>query len=286
MDQFEGSVAVVTGGASGIGFALARRFAAEKMKIVLADVERGALEKAAEQLRGTGADVLEVVTDVSDGEALEELARRTVERFGKANVLCNNAGVQRSAPTWSLSMHEWKWMIDVNLLGVVHGIRAFVPRMLAQGDPCHVINTASFGGLISAPFMSAYAATKFAVVALSESMRAELMNTNVGVSVLCPAFVKTRLGDADRNKPGNLDDGLTPEEVEQRQNTGRAAAFMVESGIGAEIVADSVLEAIIRRRFYVITHPEQIGAVKKRTDAILEAATEAAEFLAMRQSRS
>jgi NAD(P)-dependent dehydrogenase (short-subunit alcohol dehydrogenase family) len=286
MDQFEGSVAVVTGGASGIGLAMARRFAAEKMKIVLADVEQDALSASADALRKSGADVLDVVTDVSVPEALEELAQKTVERFGKANVLCNNAGVQRSAATWQLSLREWKWMIDVNLYGVVHGVRAFVPRMLAQGDPCHVVNTASFGGLITAPYMSAYAATKFAVVALSESLRDELGPTNVGVSVLCPAFVKTRLGDADRNKPSDINEGLSGDELEQRQNIGRAAAAMVESGIPVEIVADCVVEAVVKKRFYVITHPEQIGAVKKRTDAILQAANEAAEFLVARQSRS
>jgi NAD(P)-dependent dehydrogenase (short-subunit alcohol dehydrogenase family) len=285
MDHFDGSVAVVTGGASGIGLAIARRFAAEKIKVVLADVEPGALAASAATLRQTGAEVLDVVTDVSDPEAVEALARKTVERFGKVNVICNNAGVQRSAPTWGLSLNEWRWMVDVNLLGVVHGIRSFVPRMLAQRDPCYVVNTASFGGLITAPYMSAYAATKFAVVALSESMHAELMNTNVGVSVLCPAFVKTRLGDADRNKPSSIDEGLSPDELEQRQNIGRAAAALVEAGIDVEIVADCVLEAMIKRRFYVITHPEQIGAVKKRTDAILKAATEAAEFLATRQQR-
>lgn len=286
MDQLEGTVAVVTGGASGIGFAMAERFAAEKMKIVLADVEPGALSDAAGTLRKRGADVLDVVTDVSDPEALEQLARRTVERFGKANVLCNNAGVQRSAPTWMLSMKEWKWMIDVNLLGVVHGIRAFVPQMIGQGDPCHIVNTASFGGLITAPFISAYGATKFAVVALSESLRAELTGTSIGVSVLCPAFVKTRLGDADRNKPGSIDDGLSEEEIEQRHNTGRMTVAMVESGIQAEIVADCVVDAIARGRLYVITHPDQIGAVKKRTDAILRAATEAAEFLEARRART
>jgi NAD(P)-dependent dehydrogenase (short-subunit alcohol dehydrogenase family) len=284
MEQFEGRVAIVTGGASGIGFALAERFAALEMKVVLADVERGALGQAAAKLRERGAEVLDVPTDVSDPDALERLACATLERFGKAHVLCNNAGVQRSAPTWMLSPSEWKWLIDVNLLGVVHGLRAFIPRMLEQGDPCHIVNTASFGGLVSAPYMSAYAATKFAVVAISEALQAELTGSNVGVSVLCPAFVKTRLGDADRNMPPALEDGLTPAQVEQRRNIGRAAAALVEAGVSTEIVCDAVVDAIVERRFYVITHPEQIGAVKKRTDAILQAATEAEALLARRRS--
>lgn len=282
MDEVRGSVAVVTGGASGIGFALAERFAAEKMKVVLADIEQTALDASVAVLRERGADVLGVRTDVSDPEALERLARATVERFGKANVLCNNAGVQRSAPTWKLSHKEWKWLLDVNLIGVVNGVRAFVPRMLEQGDPCHVVNTASFGGLVSAPFMSAYCATKYAVVAISESLRGELNGTNVGVSVLCPAFVKTRLGDADRNMPDALEEGLSAEEVEERRNIGRGAAALVEGGVSTDIVVHCVLDAVRTGRFYVITHPEQIGAFKKRADAILRAATEAEALLAAR----
>ncbi len=284
MQDLEGKVAVVTGGASGIGFGLAERFARVGMKVVLADVERGALESAAAKLRERGAEALGVETDVSDPEALERLARTTIERFGKANVLCNNAGVQRSAPTWMLSANEWKWLIDVNLLGVVNGLRAFIPRMLAQGDACHVVNTASFGGLIAAPYMSAYCATKFAVVAISESLSAELAGTSIGVSVLCPAFVQTRLGDADRNMPPALEDGLTADEVEQRRNIGRAAAALVEAGISTDTVCDCVVDAIRHQRFYVITHPEQIGAVKKRTDMILQAANEAEALLAAKRA--
>lgn len=279
MKDLEGTVAVVTGGASGIGFALSERFAREGMKVVLADIEPGALHEAAGRLRAQGADVFDVVTDVRSPEALEALAALAVERFGKVNVLCNNAGVQRSAPTWQLTPKEWQWLIDVNLLGVVNGIRAFVPRMLAQRDPCHIVNTASLGGLVAAPFMSAYNATKFAVVAISESLKAELSGTNVGVSVLCPAFVKTRLGAADRNLPEGLEVGMSPEEVEGRRNVGAGAAALVEAGISTEVVSHSVVDALRARRFYVITHPEQMGAFKKRADAILRAGAEADEVL-------
>ncbi|MBM4362847.1 MAG: SDR family NAD(P)-dependent oxidoreductase [Deltaproteobacteria bacterium] len=282
MEHLSGSVAVVTGGASGIGLALGKRFAAEGMQVVLADVEPGALEQAVAELSATGASVLGVRTDVSDPDALVRLRDATLARFGKVNVLCNNAGVQRSAPTWKLTDREWRWLVDVNLLGVVNGIRAFVPRMLEQGDPCHVVNTASLGGLVSAPFMSAYCSTKYAVVALSESLRGELGGSNVGVSVLCPAFVRTRLGDADRNMPDALEVGLSAEEIEERRNIGRGAAALVEGGISVDIVSDSVVDALRRGRFYVITHPEAIGAFKKRADIILRAATEAKEFLRSR----
>ncbi|HEX4476983.1 MAG TPA: SDR family NAD(P)-dependent oxidoreductase [Polyangiaceae bacterium] len=280
MEKLEGAVAIVTGGASGIGFALAERFAIEKMKVVIADIEDRALEEAVAKLRATTPDVIGVKTDVADEAAVERLADETVKRFGKVNVLCNNAGVQRSAATWQLSAREWKWLLDVNLTGVANGVRAFVPRMLAQGDPCHVVNTASFGGLVTAPFMSAYTATKYAVVAISETMRAELHGTNVGVSVLCPAFVKTRLGDAERNRPAELDAGLSAEDVEVRRSIGKGASALVEGGVSTDVVVKCVLDALHRNRLYIITHPEQIGAFKKRSDAILRAAADAEALLA------
>jgi NAD(P)-dependent dehydrogenase (short-subunit alcohol dehydrogenase family) len=279
MERFEGAVAVITGGASGIGFALAEGFAANKMKIMLADIEANALSAAEESLRSRGADVASFQTDVSDPDALEALAARTVERFGKANVLCNNAGVQRSAATWKLSPKEWKWLLDVNLVGVVNGVRAFVPRMLEQGDPCHVVNTASFGGLVTAPFMSAYSATKYAVVAISEAMKGELSRTNVGVSVLCPGFVKTRLGDADRNMPEGLEDGLAAAEVEERRAIGQGATALVEGGVSTDVVVKCVFDAIRNRRLYIITHPEQMEAFKKRVDAITRAAADTEALL-------
>jgi NAD(P)-dependent dehydrogenase (short-subunit alcohol dehydrogenase family) len=280
MDQFEGSVAVVTGGASGIGLALAEGFAAEKMKVVIADVHQKTLEAAERRLRDRGADVLAVHTDVSDADALEALADATVKRFGKANVLCNNAGVQRSAPTWKLSAREWKWVVDVNLFGVVNGIRAFVPRMLEQGDPCHVVNTASLGGLVTGPLMSAYSATKYAVVGISEAMRMELAQSNVGVSVLCPHFVRTSLGDADRNMPHGLEEGMPEAEVQARREFGKGATALVEAGVSTDIVVKCVIDALRTNRFYVITHPEEMGFFKVRVKLILEAAAEAEALLA------
>jgi NAD(P)-dependent dehydrogenase (short-subunit alcohol dehydrogenase family) len=223
--------------------------------------------------------VIAVRTDVSDPDAVEALAEAAVTRFGKVNVVCNNAGVQRSATTWRLTAKEWKWLIDVNLVGVVNGVRAFVPRMLAQGDPCHVVNTASLGGLMAAPFMSAYCATKFAVVALTESMRGELKGTNVGVSVLCPAFVKTRLGDADRNMPEGLEEGMTADHIEERRAIGRGASALVEGGISTDVVIACVLEAIKNRRFWILTHPDQLDGIQKRSDAILRAGADAATLI-------
>jgi NAD(P)-dependent dehydrogenase (short-subunit alcohol dehydrogenase family) len=280
MDQLEGSVAVVTGGASGIGLALAEGFAAEKMKVVIADVHQETLQAAERRLRDRGADVLAVRTDVSDEGAVMALADATVKRFGKANVLCNNAGVQRSAPTWKLSAKEWKWVVDVNLFGVVNGIRAFVPRMLEQGDPCHIVNTASLGGLVTGPLMSAYSATKYAVVALSESMRMELTQSNVAVSVLCPHFVKTNLGDADRNMPQGLEEGLAEAEVQARREFGKGATALVEAGVSTDVVVKCVVDALRKKRFYIITHPDEMGFFKMRVDYILKATAEAEALLA------
>jgi len=279
MDKLEGSVAVVTGGASGIGLALAEGFAAQGMKVVIADVHGETLKSAERHLQGRGADVLAVLTDVSNPAAVDALADATVKRFGKVNVLCNNAGVQRSAPTWKLSEKEWKWLVDVNLFGVVNGVRSFVPRMLEQGDPCHVVNTASLGGLVTGPLMSAYSATKYAVVAISESMKLELMQSNVGVSVLCPHFVKTNLGDADRNMPAGLEEGMPHDEVQARREFGKGATALVEAGVSTEIVVRCVIDALHKNRFYIFTHPGEMGFFKKRMDYILKAVDEADALL-------
>jgi NAD(P)-dependent dehydrogenase (short-subunit alcohol dehydrogenase family) len=272
LEQLEGAVGVVTGGASGIGFAMAQRLAAEGARVVIADIEPGATAAAVGRLEAEGVTCLGVPTDVSDAASVERLLGETVARFGKVNVLCNNAGVQRCAPTWELTPEEWKWVLDVNLWGVIHGIRAFVPRMLEQGDPCHVVNTASMGGLIAGPTMSAYCAAKHAVVAISECLSLELTGTNVGVSVLCPGFVKTRLGDSDRNKPEGIDQGLTSEGVEQRRAIGAGASALVDAGIDPAHVADHVIAAIRARRLHILTHPEMLGALRKRLERILKAA--------------
>jgi short-subunit dehydrogenase len=170
--------------------------------------------------------------------------------------------------------------VDVNLFGVVNGIRAFVPRMLEQGDPCHVVNTASLGGLVTGPLMSAYSATKYAVVAISESMRLELGQSNVGVSVLCPHFVKTNLGAADRNMPQGLEEGLPEDEVQARREFGKGATALVEAGVSTDIVVRCVIDALRTNRFYIITHPGEMGFFKKRIEYILKATEEAEALLA------
>jgi NAD(P)-dependent dehydrogenase (short-subunit alcohol dehydrogenase family) len=274
MKDLGGKVAVVTGAASGIGRSLAARFAAEGMKVVLADVEAAPLAAAEAELLASGASVLAVVTDVTSGAAVAALAERAVTRFGAVHVVCNNAGVGGGAgPMWTLTEADWTWTLGVNLWGVIHGIRAFVPRMIAQGEG-HVVNTASIAGLLSPQFMGPYVATKHAVVALSEVLARdlEIASAKVKVSVLCPGFVRTRIAESERNRPAQLSDAATEEQREARAGSGAAQMVhaMVEAGISPDVVAERVVEAIRAETFYVLPHPELLGAVKHRMDDILK----------------
>jgi NAD(P)-dependent dehydrogenase (short-subunit alcohol dehydrogenase family) len=261
-------VAVVTGAASGIGRALAGRFAAEGMKVVLADVEEAPLAAALREIEATGAAALAVRTDVQDGGAVEALAKQAIDRFGAVHVVCNNAGVGGGAgPMWALSEADWTWTLGVNLWGVIHGIRAFVPHLVAQGEG-HVVNTASIAGLMSPAMLGPYVATKHAVVALSEVLARDLQiaGSKVAVSVVCPGFVRTRIAESHRNRPAHLPGSFTP---------GAAAAAqrvhdLVAAGIAPEVVADRVVEAVRESRFYVLSHPELLGGVKHRMDDILQ----------------
>ena len=199
-------VAVITGAASGIGRGLAERFAAESMKIVLADVEEEALAELETDLKSKGADVLTVKMDVSNAADVENLAAYTLDAFGAVHILCNNAGVVCSRPIWEHTVADWEWVLGVNLWGVIHGIRAFVPRMLAQGDACHIVNTASILGLIGGGGTGIYKVSKHGVVVLSEALADELAQkgANIQVHVLCPGWVRTGILDSDRNRPDAL----------------------------------------------------------------------------------
>jgi NAD(P)-dependent dehydrogenase (short-subunit alcohol dehydrogenase family) len=270
MKDLGGKVAVVTGAASGIGRALSARFAAEGMKVVLADVEEAPLAAFEAELRAGGASVLAVRTDVQDGAAVAALAERTVEHFGAVHVVCNNAGVGGSAgPMWTLTEADWAWTLGVNLWGVIHGIRAFVPGMIAQGEG-HVVNTASIAGLLSPPWMGPYVASKHAVVSLSEVLARDLVlaGSPVKVSVLCPGFVRTRIAESHRNRPAHLSND--PQEKTAPSPAAQMVREQVESGIAPDVVAARVVEAIGEDRFYVLPHPELTGAVKHRMDDILQ----------------
>lgn len=269
MQDLRGRTAVVTGGASGIGRAMAERFVAEGMRVVVADVEAAALETTASALRRGGAEVLAVPTDVARGEQVEALAERAVAAYGRVDVLCNNAGVAVSGPVWTHTVADWDWVLGVNLWGVIHGIRAFVPRMLAQGGPGHVVNTASLAGLTSSPMMGAYNVTKHGVVTLSETLHKDLAlaGAPIKVSVLCPGFVQTQILDADRNRPAAL---RNPGETTRAAEVEQAMRQALASGLSPAQVAGVVLDAIRAERFYVLTHPEFTPFVRQRMEDIVE----------------
>ena len=261
MDQFTGKVAVITGGASGIGFSLAKTFAAQGMHLVLADLEAPELETTAAQLRADGADVLEFHCNVADAAAVDALAAATFERFGTAHIVCNNAGVG-GAPglTWEVSLEGWEWTFAANLHGVIHGIRSFAPKLIEQGEG-HIVNTASLAGLKGAPFMSAYVATKHAVVGISECLALELAMTNsgVGVSVLCPAFLRTRIAESGRLWPDRLGPNPMPDAGE-----GSFIRELVANGKDPDWYAGEVLDAIRTDRFFVLSDPAHAGAISAR----------------------
>ena len=268
------NVAVITGAASGIGRGLAERFAAEGMKVVLADIEEEPLAKLEADLKAHGATVLTVITDVSNATEVENLAERTLNVFGGVHILCNNAGVVCSRPVWEHTLADWEWMLGVNLWGVIHGIRAFVPRMLAQGNECHIVNTASILGLVDGSGEGIYKVSKHGVVALSETLAAELAQkeANIQVHVLCPGWVRTGILESARNRPDTLRNPAETERPQEEPVIGgsRNTRAEMEAGLSPLEVAAHVYNAIQDGTFYIHTHPEHKAWIRERMARILE----------------
>jgi NAD(P)-dependent dehydrogenase (short-subunit alcohol dehydrogenase family) len=268
MREFKGKTAFVTGGASGIGLAMAKAFAERGMNVMLADVERSALDSALTDIGKLGNHVRGVACDVADPDSVERAAQATFEAFGKVHVLCNNAGVAAGGGIDTISIESWRWVVDVNLMGVVYGVRSFLPHMRAHGEGGHIVNTASMAGMISDMGFSPYAATKFAVVAMSEGLRPQLQPFGIGVSVLCPFFVRTNIGDAGRNRQERY--GLVP----TLDPNSPAAAMLEEirkqiaAGLDPAEVATRVLAAIEGDELYIFTHPNMRQFVESRFAAI------------------
>ena len=270
MQQLDGKVAVVTGGASGIGLAMAQRFAREGMKLALADIETGALEQAAADFEADGVEVFPHVVDVSNADQMDGLAQAVLDRFGAVHVVCNNAGVATGGPMWELSTADWEFALRPNLWGVIHGVRVFTKHLIAQ-DEGHIVNTASLAGLVSVPGVGPYNVTKHGVVTLSETLHGELaaLGSNVGVSVLCPGFVNTRLWDSERNRPEELKGAETAPNAEQEQAAQVLKALIV-GGTPVDPIAERVLDAVRNQRFYILTHEGSEAFVEQRMQRIVK----------------
>jgi NAD(P)-dependent dehydrogenase (short-subunit alcohol dehydrogenase family) len=270
MRDLQGKVAVITGAGSGIGRAVADRLAAEGMRLVVADIQQDALDDAAGALRAAGAEVVAVPTDVTQLDQIEALRDAALAAFGAVHLVHNNAGVASGGRIWEVPLAAWRWVIDVDLWSVIYGMHVFAPVLLEQGEG-HIVNTSSIAGLTSPMGLGPYNVAKHGVVALSETLANELAGTGVGVSVLCPGFVRTRIYESDRNAPpgvtelaaGSADD---PEAVGMRE----MLKAVIEAGLDPTIVADQVLDAVLEDRFYILTHPESVAWVENRMTAIVE----------------
>lgn len=260
MQDVKQKVAFITGAASGMGLGMARAFSAAGARVMLADIEQGPLTKVVNELKALGRDVDGIAVDVTNRETMLAAAQATVTRFGAVHILCNNAGVGASGRSEATSVKNWRWTVDVNMWGVVYGLQAFLPLMDANGESGHVVNTASMAGLFCWPELGAYNASKYAVVAITETLMAERRDSNIGVSVLCPGVVATNLATSARNRPveyGGATDSRSDEMVE-----------MLAKGLDPHVVGQQVLEAILANQPYIFTDPGMRRYVDERFERI------------------
>jgi len=269
MRDVQGKVAFVTGGASGMGLAMVRSFAAAGMRVAVADVEQAGLSRVAAEFAETNSEVITLRLDVTGRHAMEEAADAAERAFGRVHVVCNNAGVAVGGAVQDMSYADWDWVLGVNLSGVVNGVQTFVKRMLAHGEGGHFVNTASMAGHIAVPGLSVYNASKFAVVGLSEAMRVDLASQGIGVSVLCPGVVRTNIFSSGRNRPAQLNgewdtaSAVLAADVPEGERSARIAALLA-GALDPAVVGDMVLHAIQNDEFYIFTHPELRAATEAR----------------------
>jgi NAD(P)-dependent dehydrogenase (short-subunit alcohol dehydrogenase family) len=264
MKDFRSRIAVITGAASGIGRALAKKSLNEGMKVILADVEEEPLYSAEQEFKAQGAEILAVKTDVRIYKEVETLLQKTLSKYGEVHLLINNAGVAPGGAVWEVTLNDWEWVLGVNLRGIIHGIKAFIPVMIKQQTECHVVNTASIAGLIAAGIYDApYRTTKHAIVSLTEALYSDLKmrKTKIGVSVLCPGEVESNLWNHERNRPPELRNSDLPQGEPKEESRGNE----MPPGQCADIVFDGIRE----NRLYILTHPGFNGYIKRRVDDIL-----------------
>jgi len=270
MKDFAGKAAFITGGAGGIGLAMARAFGRRGMKVSIADVEAETCAQAVETLRREGIAAIGNACDVSDRDSLAEAAAKTLAEFGKVHVLCNNAGVSRAGPIETIAPSDWDWVIGVNLKGLVHGLQLFLAHMKAHGEEGHIVNTASVNGVAGAPLAGPYSATKFAVVGMSEVLAAELAETPIGVSVLCPSWVRTRMLDNGRNRPDRFGGPIELDADSANAERNARYARALEGGLDPADAAELVIGAIETRRLFVFTHAETRAAVERCHELMMQ----------------
>ena len=279
METMTGRVAVVTGAASGIGKALALGFAGEGANVVLADIEEEPLRAAEAEVAGHGVEALGVITDVTDADSVGALAQATIDRFGAVHMVCNNAGVGGGGLIRNQQLVDWRWVVDVCLWGVIHGVHHFLPHLI-EAEESHIMSTASVAGLMSVPGLGPYNAAKYGVVAIMETLHLEMQrdrNADVGVSVLCPGVVRTNIATAQRNRPEELrrerrprPEGEAPSETADARRRNANIAAALERGMDPSEVAAKVIEAMYERRFWVLSHPELLADVNHRNQQLAD----------------
>jgi NAD(P)-dependent dehydrogenase (short-subunit alcohol dehydrogenase family) len=270
MKEFQGKTAVITGGASGIGRALAEKFASERMNVVLADIEEDALDNAVKDMSDRQLSVTGVVTNTMRQDSIDNLLKESIAAYGNVHILCNNAGIAAISAgakgVWEIPAADWEWTMGVNFYGVLYGIQAFVPHMLAHGESSHIVNTASLAGISAGG--GPYGVTKHGVLSLSEGLKRDLVvnNANIGASVLCPGYVNTKIMESERNRPGELESGGSHEMPPEAE----WVKHMLATGKDPAEIADIVFNAIVDDNFYILPHPAWDDTVRTRFEAILQ----------------